>query len=149
MNCPECGHKKMETKITNEILSYKGKHIVLRNMKGSFCTNCGEGIWDTKSYKRYTDAQTLLLGAHIASAEIKRIRKKFKLTQIALAKAFGMGKITFSRYERGETSPPAPVMKLLRLLDQHPELLPEIQAETTLFANKTSLNKIPVIQTTT
>jgi HTH-type transcriptional regulator/antitoxin MqsA len=37
-----------------------------------------------------------------------------------------LGKLAFSRYERGETNPPAPVVKLLKLLDKHPELLAEI-----------------------
>ena len=34
----------------------------------------------------------------------------------------------WARYERGETQAPAPLVKLLRLVDQHPELLSEIGA---------------------
>jgi HTH-type transcriptional regulator/antitoxin MqsA len=44
-----------------------------------------------------------------------------------LANAFGLGKVAFSRYERGETRPPATIMKLLRLIERHPELLAEIR----------------------
>ena len=39
---------------------------------------------------------------------------------------FGIGKIAFSRYERGETRPPAPLVKLLKLVDRHPDLLNEM-----------------------
>ncbi len=60
------------------------------------------------------------------SADIRRIRKKLNLTQAELAKSFGVGKVAFSRYERGETRPPGPLVKLLKLIERHPELLVEI-----------------------
>lgn len=34
----------------------------------------------------------------------------------------------FSRYETGKTQPPLALIKLLRLLDRHPDLLEEIRA---------------------
>ena len=61
-------------------------------------------------------------------AEIRRIRKKLKLTQVEASQLVGIGKIAFSRYERGETQAPAPLVKLLRLMDQHPELMSEVGA---------------------
>ncbi|MCX7174444.1 MAG: type II toxin-antitoxin system MqsA family antitoxin [Proteobacteria bacterium] len=57
---------------------------------------------------------------------IRRIRKTLKLTQIEASRLVGIGKIAFSRYERGETQAPMPLVKLLRLVDQHPELMGEI-----------------------
>ncbi|WP_274377175.1 type II toxin-antitoxin system MqsA family antitoxin [Ectothiorhodospira magna] len=33
----------------------------------------------------------------------------------------------FSRYERGEVDPPRSVVKFLRVLDRHPELLEEVK----------------------
>lgn len=42
-------------------------------------------------------------------------------------KLVGVGKVAFSRYERGETQAPEPLVKLLRLIDRHPELLGEIR----------------------
>ena len=59
-------------------------------------------------------------------ADIRRIRKKLHLTQTELSKMFGIGKVAFSRYERGETRPPAPLVKLLKLVDRHPDLLREM-----------------------
>lgn len=61
-------------------------------------------------------------------AEIRRIRKKLRLTQVEAGELVGVGKIAFSRYERGESQAPGPLVKLLQLMDRHPELLPEIRA---------------------
>jgi HTH-type transcriptional regulator/antitoxin MqsA len=98
-------------------------------MHGEFCPACGEGIWDAESYRRYTEAQSALLRAVKGdiSADIRRIRKFLKLTQTELAEAFGVGKVAFSRYERGETRPPAPLVKLLKLVERHPDLLTEMR----------------------
>jgi HTH-type transcriptional regulator/antitoxin MqsA len=119
----------MKVKTFDETLSFGGQSLTLHGMKGAFCKACGEGVWDEESYRRYTEAQAALIMAvkGDVSAEIRRIRKKLKLTQADLADAFGVGKVAFSRYERGETRPPAPVVKLLRLIERHPELLAEMQ----------------------
>ena len=128
MNCPTCGHPKMAAKTKDEMLSYGGQSLTLHAMQGEFCLSCGEGVWDAESYRRYTEAQAALLRAVKGdiSADIRRIRKNLKLTQTELAQAFGVGKVAFSRYERGETRPPGPIVKLLKLIERHPELLAEI-----------------------
>jgi HTH-type transcriptional regulator/antitoxin MqsA len=60
------------------------------------------------------------------SKEIRRIRHKLGLTQLAAARLTGGGHNAFSRYERGEAAPLPAVVNLFRLLDKHPELLKEI-----------------------
>lgn len=116
MKCPACGHAEMISKTRDETLSYSGQSLTLHAMQGDFCPVCGEGVWNTESYRRYAEAQAALLRAVKGdmSGEIRRIRKHLKLTQTQLAEAFGVGKVAFSRYERGETNPPAPLVKLLR-----------------------------------
>ena len=128
MKCPACGHVEMVSKTQDETLSYGSQSLTLHAMRGEFCPVCGEGVWDTESYRRYTEAQAALLRAvkGDVSGEIRRIRKNLKLTQAQLAEAFGVGKVAFSRYERGETRPPAPLVKLLKLLERHPDLLEEM-----------------------
>lgn len=135
MKCPECGHSDLKVKILDETLSFGGQSLTLHGIKGAFCKACGEGVWDEASYRRYTEAQAGLIRAvkGDVSEEIRRIRKKLKLTQAELADAFGVGKVAFSRYERGETRPPAPVVKLLRLIERHPELLTEMLEVQTSF----------------
>ncbi len=44
------------------------------------------------------------------------------------AAIFGGGVNAFSRYETGKTRPPLALVKLLKVLDRHPELLDEVRA---------------------
>ena len=60
------------------------------------------------------------------AAELVRIRKKLRLTQLEAAKIAGGGKNAFSRYERGQAKPVAAVVNLFKILDRHPELLLEL-----------------------
>ena len=121
MKCPACGNLEMVTKIQDETLTYSGQSLTLHLMKGDFCPVCGEGIWDEESYHRYTEAQTAIVRAvkGDVSADIRRIRKSLKLTQTELSEVVGIGKVAFSRYERGETKPPNPLVKLLKLMPSH------------------------------
>jgi HTH-type transcriptional regulator/antitoxin MqsA len=118
----------MVTKIQDETLVYGGQSLTLHSMKGDFCPACGEGIWDEESYRRYTEAQAAIIRAvkSDVSADIRRIRKSLKLTQTELSEVVGIGKVAFSRYERGETKPPAPLVKLLKLVERHPDLIAEM-----------------------
>ncbi|AFM25798.1 type II toxin-antitoxin system MqsA family antitoxin [Desulfomonile tiedjei] len=61
MRCPSCGHPEMVTRICDEILSYGGKSVILHEMKGDFCPECGEGVWAVESYRRFTEEQSKLL----------------------------------------------------------------------------------------
>ena len=128
MKCPACGDSEMVTKTQDETLSYGGQSLTLHSMKGNFCPACGDGIWDEESYLRYTEAQSAIVRAvkGDVSADIRRIRKNLKLTQTELSEVVGIGKVAFSRYERGETKPPNPLVKLLKLVEKHPDLLAEM-----------------------
>jgi HTH-type transcriptional regulator/antitoxin MqsA len=120
----------MVTKTQDETLTYGGQSLTLHAMKGTFCAACGDGIWDEESYLRYSEAQTALIRAvkGDVSADIRRIRKSLKLTQTELSEVVGIGKVAFSRYERGETKPPNPLVKLLKLVERHPYLLAEMNS---------------------
>ncbi len=59
---------------------------------------------------------------------IARVRKKLALDQRQAAAIFGGGPNAFSRYENGKTKPPLALVKLLMVLDRHPNLLNEVQA---------------------
>ena len=58
---------------------------------------------------------------------IVRVRKKLALDQREAAEIFGGGVNAFSRYENGTTKPPLALVKLLKVLDRHPDLLDEIK----------------------
>jgi len=126
MMCPACGHE-MVTKTCDETLSYGGKSVILHGMKGDFCPECGEGVWNAESYRRYTEEQTKLLDS--VGTEIRKIRKRLRMTQIQIAEVIGVGKMAFSRYERGQSRPAPALVRLLRIMDRHPELVAEIQEQ--------------------
>ena len=60
---------------------------------------------------------------------IVKVRKKLALDQRQAAEIFGGGVNAFSRYENGKTKPPLALVKLLKVLDRHPDLLDEIKVE--------------------
>ena len=52
-----------------------------------------------------------------------RVRKQPALDQREAAESFGGGINAVSRYENGNTKPTVSLVKLLKALDRHPELL--------------------------
>jgi len=66
--------------------------------------------------------------AYIDPDYIAKVRRKLDLDQRQAAELFGGGVNAFSRYENGRTKPPLSLVKLLKLLDRHPELLSEVRA---------------------
>ena len=66
-------------------------------------------------------------GAIVDPGFIVKVRKKLKLGQREAAEIFGGGINAFSRYETGKTKPPLALVKLLKVLERHPDLLNEIK----------------------
>jgi transcriptional regulator with XRE-family HTH domain len=50
------------------------------------------------------------------AVQVKRLRKRLRLTQEGLAEAVGVHPMSVSRWERGVVAIPEPTAKLLRLL---------------------------------
>ena len=57
-----------------------------------------------------------------------KVRKKLSLDQRETAEIFGGGADAFSRYENGKTKPSLAPVKLLQVLDRHPDMLNEVKA---------------------
>lgn len=127
--CPSCGYHRMnhETDRT-ETLTVAGRSLAVTGLSGWFCPECGDGWLDDESSWRYGLAGDDLVRQHREQVkqEIKRIRRKLGLTQKQAAEIFGGGVNAFSRYEKGEVEPGPSTIKLLHLLDRHPELLKEV-----------------------
>lgn len=58
---------------------------------------------------------------------IASVRKKPVLDRREAAEVFGGGVNAFSRYDNGETKTPLALMKLLKILDRHPDLLNKVR----------------------
>jgi len=128
--CGSCGAQKGMVRFKGESFTVKheGMSLVVRGLSGWRCDACGEVEFDTASARRYASAGDELVtrARQRQSKEIKRIRLKLGLSQVAAGRLTGGGHNAFSRYERGEAAPLPAVINLFRLLDKHPELLKDI-----------------------
>jgi HTH-type transcriptional regulator/antitoxin MqsA len=131
MRCPICAQAELVADTRELPYTYKGESTSIPAVTGEFCPACGEAILDASESAR---ASALMLefnrqvNASIVDPEfISRVRKRLALDQREAAEIFGGGVNAFSRYENGKTKPPLALVKLLRVLDRHPDLLEEIR----------------------
>jgi HTH-type transcriptional regulator/antitoxin MqsA len=111
---------------------YKGESTLIPAVTGDFCPACDESILDAVESRRtmnfMLEFNKQVNAAIVDPGFIAEVRKKLALDQREAAEIFGGGVNAFSRYENGKTKPPMALVKLLKLLDRHPELLSEIRA---------------------
>jgi len=127
--CLNCGQGILRHAVKDVPYEYKGHATVVTKVAGWHCPNCQEVEFDSGEGKRFAEA-IKRIAAEIdtqEAAELARIRKKLKLTQLEAARITGGGPNAFSRYERGKARPLPAVTNLFRLLDRHPELLNELE----------------------
>ena len=132
MKCPVCGAAELVRDTRDLPYTYKGEATTIAAVTADFCPACNESITDaaeTDRVMREMQAFNQQVNAAIVyPAFIVAVRKKLDLGKREAADLFGGGVNAFSRYENGRTKPPLALVKLLRLLDRHPELLDEIRA---------------------
>lgn len=131
MKCPSCGAAKLVHDTRDMPYTYKGKSTIIPAVAGDYCPACGESVLDAAASARVS-ATMLVFNKQVNAstvdpAFIVNVRKKLALDQREAAEIFGGGVNAFSRYENGKTKPPLALVKLLRLLDSHPEFLNEIR----------------------
>lgn len=132
MNCPICSAAELVHDTRDMPYTYKGESTIIPGVMGDFCAACGESILDAAESAR-TSSMMLdfnkQVNASIVDPEfIVSVRKKLALDQREAAEIFGGGVNAFSRYENGKTKPPLALVKLLRVLERHPDLLAEVRA---------------------
>ncbi len=132
MKCPVCGAAELLADRRDLPYSYKGETTLILAVVGEFCPSCGEAITDAQESERVM-RDMLAFNKRVNAAVvdpgfIASVRKKLALGQKEAAEIFGGGVNAFSRYENGKTKPPLALVKLLKVLDRHPELLDEVRA---------------------
>jgi HTH-type transcriptional regulator / antitoxin MqsA len=129
--CIHCEARKGMTRFSDEsfAIEHTGMPATVEGLSGWRCGVCGEVEFDALSAARYSSASDELVLRERArqSSEIRRIRRKLGLSQLAASRLTGGGHNAFSRYERGEVAPMPSVINLYRLLDKHPELLKDLR----------------------
>ncbi len=131
MKCPVCGEAELLHDIRDLPYTYKGETTLILAVTGDFCPACAESILDMVESDRVMREMRAfskqINAAIVDSAYIAKVRKKLDLDQRQTAEIFGGGVNAFSRYENGKTKPPLALVKLLRVLERHPDLPNEVR----------------------
>lgn len=131
MQCPHCAAAELLHDTRNLPYCYKGESTQISQVTGDFCPACNEAVLDMSESNRVSAAMLAfnkqVNANRIDPQFIANVRKKFHLDQRQAAEIFGGGINAFSRYENGKTKPPLALIKLLKVLDRHPELLAEVR----------------------
>jgi len=132
MKCPVCGAAKLIHDTRDLPYTYKGETTLITAVTADFCPACAESILDsTESDRVMCEMRTFSKQVNAAIVDpgfITSVRKKLALDQRESAEIFGGGINAFSRYETGKTRPPLALVKLLKVLERHPDLLSEVRA---------------------
>ena len=132
MKCPACGASELVRDTRDQPYTYKGEMTIIPSVVGDFCPACAEVLLDSVEAERYGAAvhafNQQVNAAIVDPRFIAGVRKKLALDQREAAKIFGGGVNAFSRYENGKTKPSLALVKLLKILDRHPELLSEVRS---------------------
>lgn len=127
-NCPIC-NGELHKEIREGTIPYKGKTLTFQ-MKGDYCEECGEGFHNDSEQKKITNSILLAKRAAdelLAPEDVRRIRRKVKLTQVQAQDIFGGGVNAFSKYERAEVTQPRATDILLRLIDKKEVSVEQLQ----------------------
>lgn len=132
MKCPTCGAAHLVHDKRDIPYTYKGVTTTISAVTADFCPACDEFVTDmaeTDRVMRQMNAFNKQVNATIVDPGfIASVRKKLDLDQREAAEIFGGGVNAFSRYENGKTKPPLALVKLLKVLERHPDLLDEVKA---------------------
>ena len=131
MKCPLCAKVELVHDTRDMPYTYKNESTTLPAVTGDFCPVCGEAVLDMNEAER-TSLLMREFGKQVNASIvdpgfIAGVRKKLNLDQREAAEIFGGGVNAFSRYENGKTRPPLALIKLLKVLDRHPDLLAEVR----------------------
>jgi HTH-type transcriptional regulator/antitoxin MqsA len=131
MKCPICSAAELVHDTRDLPYTYKGETTLIPAVTGDFCPACAEAILDAAESSR-TSAAMLDFNKQVNASIvdpgfIASVRKKLALDQREAGEIFGGGVNAFSRYENGKTKPPLALVKLLKVLDRHPDLLNEVR----------------------
>ena len=131
MKCPLCAAAELVHDTRDLPYTNKGETTLIPAVTGDFCPDCGEAIIDTAESTRTSaamlDFNKQVNASIIDPGFIASVRKKLALDQKEAGEIFGGGVNAFSRYENGKTKPPLALVKLLKVLDRHPDLLNEVR----------------------
>jgi len=100
------------------------KHMNEENLEGLL-----QGVRQMIDHMNGKKVPGIRVGFHpkpVGAAEIKKVRKSLGLTQHRFAVVVGEGLAAVQSWEQGVRRPNGSASKLIRMLESHPELAPEL-----------------------
>lgn len=132
MKCPTCAAAELVHDTRDMPYTYKGESTIIPAVTGDFCPACDESVLNAVESRRtmnfMLEFNKQVNASIVDPGFIVSVRKKLNLDQREASEIFGGGVNAFSRYETGKTKPSLALVKLLKVLDHHPELLGEVRA---------------------
>jgi len=122
--CPETG-APMYRGVRPMTIAYQGESVTF-DMPGWYCDESEESVHtgeDLKVSDRMLNRLKASCQGLLHPEEIRRIRKKLRLTQEAAGLLIGGGPRAFQKYESGDLLPSRAVSSALLLLDRDPAAL--------------------------
>ena len=132
MKCPSCAAAELVYDTRDMPYTYKGESTIIPAVTGDFCPACDESILNAVESRRTMNCMLefnkQVNASYVDPAFIARVRKNLGLEQREAGEIFGGGVNAFSRYETGKAKPSLALVRFLKLLDKHPDLLEEVRA---------------------
>jgi HTH-type transcriptional regulator/antitoxin MqsA len=132
MKCPSCAAAELMHDTRDMPYTYKGESTIIPAVTGDFCPACDESVLNADESRRtmnfMLEFNKQVNASIVDPSFIVSVRKKLNLDQREASEIFGGGVNAFSRYETGKTKPSLALVKLLKVLDRHPDLLNEVRA---------------------
>ena len=119
-------------------LEYKGLKITF-DMPGYYSDQSDESIHTGEDMKISDRALNQLKAQKeglLSADEIRRIRKKLRITQVDAGLLIGGGPRAFQKYESGDLLPSRAICSALILLDQNPEGLSLLNATSVIIGQE-------------
>jgi HTH-type transcriptional regulator/antitoxin MqsA len=134
---PETG-AVMHRGIRPMTLEYRGQSVIV-NMPGWYCDASDEGIHngiDMIISDRALNLMKARVEGLLEPSDIRRIRKKLRLTQVRAGELIGGGPRAFQKYEAGDLLPSRAISSALLLLDENPKALAILTGRAKKIQNK-------------
>ncbi len=129
--CPACGHDEREAQSGTWSMkvppNIPGGVIEIEDAIWEHCHHCGEDFIGHELDQAITRVQYQRLGL-LAPEQIRQIREKTGLSATEMSQLLNAGDKSYTRWENGKSIQNKMTDTLLRLMDQHPELIAEINA---------------------
>ena len=129
LTCPNCGVSPLAHAIREMHYIYKGQSTTIPDVVVEHCAGCKEVMF-AQGEDEHCGALIAAFRKQVDAEELKTIRamrKRLGLTEHKADELFGDEAGDFARWESGEARAPVALVKLLRLLGKHPELLDEVR----------------------